>query len=234
MYDLDMGSMTSANSTAISWNAIEKPPYPDNYDPVMALAQNHIHFLNIPGDSPGTARIFIIHCKLHFQSERSNSYINQSLTSNPIPSPTLVTRRSPWLMDRPLHSLCKPGFNKNLLTFPTTTPQPTSSMLKTTARGPSLPLQSKIPSLLTSLVSRLSSSSIQLAWFTSFRMYPEMTVALTPMLLGATSRPSLLFPLQTPTVIQIPIVAPAAAVLLLLAQAHQLTRTRTGLCQIVP
>ena len=51
---------------------------------------------------------------------------------------------------------------------------------------------------------------------------------------GATSRLSLPFPLQTPTVIRTPIVAPAAAVLLLLAQAHQLTPTRTGLCQIIP
>ena len=230
-----MGSLKSANSTAVSWNAIEKPPYPSGYDPVMALAQNHIHFLNVNGDSPGTARIFVIHCKLHFQSERSSSYVNQSPGSNLIPSPTLVTRRSPWRMDRPLRSLWKPGFNKNLLTFPTTTPQPTSLMLKTTARRPSLPLQSRTPSLLTSPVSRLSSSSIQLARFTSFRMYPAMTVVPTPVPLGATSRPSLPLPLQTSTPIRPPIpikTTPPAVVLL--PPAHQLTQTRTGLCQITP
>lgn len=69
LYDLDMGSMKTANSTAIGWNLVQQPPFPSGYNPVMALAQNHIHFLDVGDDGPGTARIFVIHCKLSFQIE---------------------------------------------------------------------------------------------------------------------------------------------------------------------
>lgn len=64
LYFLDMGSMTSANSSSIAWVDVEKAPYPSSYtSPVMALAQNHIHFLDIPGVQAGSAEIFVIHCK---------------------------------------------------------------------------------------------------------------------------------------------------------------------------
>lgn len=36
------------------------------YDPVMALAQNHIHFLNSEDGGPGNANIFVIHCEVAF------------------------------------------------------------------------------------------------------------------------------------------------------------------------
>jgi hypothetical protein len=75
LYDLDMGNLKAANSTAIGWNLVQKAPYPDNYTPVMALAQNHIHFLDVGDDGPGNARIFVIHCTFPFQSESSNSHM---------------------------------------------------------------------------------------------------------------------------------------------------------------
>jgi len=68
LYDLDMGSMKTANSTAIGWNLVQQPPFPSDYTPVMALAQNHIHFLDVGNDGPGTARIFVIHFS-YFQPE---------------------------------------------------------------------------------------------------------------------------------------------------------------------
>ena len=58
-----MDSMKAAKQGALAWNLVQELNFPDNYDPVMALAQNHIHFLNVGDDSPGTARIFVIHCK---------------------------------------------------------------------------------------------------------------------------------------------------------------------------
>jgi len=71
LYDLDMGNLKAANSTAIGWNLVQKAPYPDNYAPVMALAQNHIHFLDVGNDGPGNARIFVIHYS-YFQPEIQN------------------------------------------------------------------------------------------------------------------------------------------------------------------
>jgi len=65
-----MGSMKTANSTAIAWNLVQQPPSPftANYNPVMALAQNHIHFLDVGSDGAGNARIFVIHYS-YFQPE---------------------------------------------------------------------------------------------------------------------------------------------------------------------
>lgn len=63
LFFLDMGSLTAANSSAISWMDVGKAPYPDGYQPVMAIAQNHIHFLDVPGTQAGDADIFVIHCK---------------------------------------------------------------------------------------------------------------------------------------------------------------------------
>jgi len=68
LYDLDMRSMKTANPTAISWNLVQKSPFPGGYVPVMALAQNHIHFLDVSGDGPGVAHIFVIHFS-YFQPE---------------------------------------------------------------------------------------------------------------------------------------------------------------------
>ncbi|KZT34087.1 hypothetical protein SISSUDRAFT_992301 [Sistotremastrum suecicum HHB10207 ss-3] len=63
LYNLDFSALkTTATSSSIPWLAVSNPPFTtDGYDPVMALAQNHIHFLNVPGAQPGTADIFVIH-----------------------------------------------------------------------------------------------------------------------------------------------------------------------------
>ena len=71
MFFLNMGSMTAANSTELSWSDVGAPEaWGDlsSYSPVMALAQNHIHFIGVPGLSPGQADIFVIHFSF-FQPE---------------------------------------------------------------------------------------------------------------------------------------------------------------------
>jgi hypothetical protein len=64
LYHLDMGLMKAAGSSAIQWVDVEKAPYPSSYEPVMALAQNHIFFLNVAGVAAGSADIYVIHCEL--------------------------------------------------------------------------------------------------------------------------------------------------------------------------
>jgi hypothetical protein len=58
-----MGVLKAAKSTALQWVDIEKAPYSSDYDPVMALAQNHVFFLNVPGVTAGSADIYVIHCE---------------------------------------------------------------------------------------------------------------------------------------------------------------------------
>ena len=61
-----MGLLKAANSTPLQWVDVEQAPYPSGYQPVMALAQNHIFFLNVPGTPAGSADIYVIHCKSVF------------------------------------------------------------------------------------------------------------------------------------------------------------------------
>ncbi|EJD05357.1 uncharacterized protein FOMMEDRAFT_131910 [Fomitiporia mediterranea MF3/22] len=72
VFFLDMtGSSTTANSSAISWVDVGAPAaWGDlsSYEPTMALAQNHVHFIGVPGLSPGQADIFVIHFSF-FQPE---------------------------------------------------------------------------------------------------------------------------------------------------------------------
>lgn len=63
LFFISFGSLTSANATALSWVDVGQAPYPADYQPVMALAQNHIHFLDVPGAPAGDADIFVIHCE---------------------------------------------------------------------------------------------------------------------------------------------------------------------------
>lgn len=63
LYFVSLGTLTSANATAVSWVDVGQVPYSSSYNPVMALAQNHIHFLDVPGNEAGEADIFVIHCK---------------------------------------------------------------------------------------------------------------------------------------------------------------------------
>lgn len=69
MSSLDLGTQTSATGSSLSWNNVGSPPFTTtNYNPTMALAQNHIHFIGVPGNQPGTADIFVIHCKISLQA----------------------------------------------------------------------------------------------------------------------------------------------------------------------
>jgi len=61
MFFLDMGLLKAANTSALSWTDVGATPLPSTYNPVMALAQNHIHFLNVPEVPAGSAKIFVIH-----------------------------------------------------------------------------------------------------------------------------------------------------------------------------
>ncbi|KII91112.1 hypothetical protein PLICRDRAFT_105622 [Plicaturopsis crispa FD-325 SS-3] len=68
LFSLDMASLTKAGDTALQWTDVESTPYGKDYSPVMALAQNHIHFLDVPGVDAGSADIFVIHFSF-FQPE---------------------------------------------------------------------------------------------------------------------------------------------------------------------
>jgi len=63
LFMLDVSSVkTVATSSALSWQDVGTPKFDStNYNPVMALAENHIHFLDVPGLSAGQADIFVIH-----------------------------------------------------------------------------------------------------------------------------------------------------------------------------
>jgi len=61
MYSLDMGLLKAADSTALSWVDVQNLSFGSDYQLVMAIAQNHIHFLNVPGVAAGSAMIFVIH-----------------------------------------------------------------------------------------------------------------------------------------------------------------------------
>ncbi|KAG1764580.1 hypothetical protein EV702DRAFT_108017 [Suillus placidus] len=61
LFSLDMGLLKAANNTPLNWIIDGQVPYPSGYVPVMALAQNHIHFLDVPNVPAGSADIFVIH-----------------------------------------------------------------------------------------------------------------------------------------------------------------------------
>jgi hypothetical protein len=64
LFFLDMKTYNAATSTPLPWVDVQRAPFNATYSPVMALAQNHIHFLNVPGNPIGSASIFVIHCSL--------------------------------------------------------------------------------------------------------------------------------------------------------------------------
>jgi len=62
LYSLDFGKITTAGSNTLDWQNTGSPSFQvSGYNPVMALAQNHIFFLDVPGASAGNAYIFVIH-----------------------------------------------------------------------------------------------------------------------------------------------------------------------------
>ena len=76
-----MGTLKAANATPIPWTAVQQPDLSTvssgtitpgantaGYQPVLALANNHIEFLNVPGFPAGSAKIFVIHCMFRSSS----------------------------------------------------------------------------------------------------------------------------------------------------------------------
>ncbi|KAJ2912657.1 hypothetical protein MD484_g7753, partial [Candolleomyces efflorescens] len=66
MYSLDMALLKQASSSELTWNDVQRPDFGvegsgASYEPVLALAQNHIHFMGLPGLPAGDAKVFVIH-----------------------------------------------------------------------------------------------------------------------------------------------------------------------------
>ena len=62
LYSLDMGTLSQSDGTTRSWTYVQDPPFAQNNaypKPVMALAQNHIHFLDT--GNAAEVDIFVIH-----------------------------------------------------------------------------------------------------------------------------------------------------------------------------
>lgn len=63
LYSLNMIELAAAQPDAIEWQDAGKPSFStDGYEPVMGLAQNHIHFIGAPALEDGNADIYVIHC----------------------------------------------------------------------------------------------------------------------------------------------------------------------------
>lgn len=76
LFSLDMELLKAGNGATKDWNDVQTVPWDaSTYQPTMALAQNHIHFLGVPGVPDGSAKIFVIHCAfyLYLGSLGSNS-----------------------------------------------------------------------------------------------------------------------------------------------------------------
>lgn len=93
MYFLDMKALKASSGSAISWTDVGATPYGSTYQPVMALAQNHIHFLDVPNVPAGSADIFVIHCEscspvsCHIIIEcNTDSYFQPTPQAYPLPS----------------------------------------------------------------------------------------------------------------------------------------------------
>ncbi|TDL24667.1 hypothetical protein BD410DRAFT_786206 [Rickenella mellea] len=83
LFSLDMKDLKSAQSSSLPWNDVGKTGFSTaNYEPVMALAQNHIHFLDVSGLSAGQAFIFVIH--FSFFQPTAQSYPSQSGSDFPL------------------------------------------------------------------------------------------------------------------------------------------------------
>jgi hypothetical protein len=73
LFSLDMSLLKAADSSALPWKDVQDAGLnAPSYQPVMALAQNHIHFLGVPGLPDGSAKIFVIH--FSFMQPEPQSY----------------------------------------------------------------------------------------------------------------------------------------------------------------
>ncbi|RFU81979.1 hypothetical protein TARUN_209 [Trichoderma arundinaceum] len=61
LYFMRMDELVTATSTPVFWERTTDPNFDvSHYSPVMGLAKNHIHFIDVD-QTPGLARIFVIH-----------------------------------------------------------------------------------------------------------------------------------------------------------------------------
>ncbi|KAG8924428.1 hypothetical protein FRC03_010861 [Tulasnella sp. 419] len=69
LYELRMDELRVGVPVPRRWEPVRRPEFnTQNYTPLMGLARNHIHFLNVPGNAAGQANIFIVHFAI-FQAE---------------------------------------------------------------------------------------------------------------------------------------------------------------------
>ncbi|KAF8334295.1 uncharacterized protein EI90DRAFT_3153598 [Cantharellus anzutake] len=63
LYSANFASLTAASGNPINWDVANTVSTfsVSGYDPVLALAQNHIFFFNVPGSNEGSTYIFVIH-----------------------------------------------------------------------------------------------------------------------------------------------------------------------------
>jgi len=62
LFSLDMELLKASNGSTKQWGDVQQVPWDtSSYQPTMALAQNHIHFLGVPDVPSGNAKIFVIH-----------------------------------------------------------------------------------------------------------------------------------------------------------------------------
>jgi hypothetical protein len=121
LFHLDMGLLKAANSSALEWVDVEKAPYSSDYEPVMALAQNHVFFLNVTGVSAGSAAIYVIHCKSKLTSTFPGNTADavgsrQSTTSSLTRKPSRrLMGQSPRPMVGPPHSSETEGYETSVL-----------------------------------------------------------------------------------------------------------------------
>ena len=71
LFRLDMALLKSNAPSAIPWVDVQtlnftSGKHTDSYQPVMALAQNHIHLLGVPGIPAGETQFVVIHCTYLF------------------------------------------------------------------------------------------------------------------------------------------------------------------------
>lgn len=119
LFRLDMGSLKAGDSTALQWLDVEKAPFSSDYEPVMALAQNHIFFLNVPGVPAGSADVYVIHCESGLWRPPTPVdvvVLLQSTSSSLMRKPSRrLMGRFPQPMVRPPHSSTAKGYVVNVL-----------------------------------------------------------------------------------------------------------------------
>ncbi|KAG6879845.1 hypothetical protein C0992_010803 [Termitomyces sp. T32_za158] len=91
IFNLDMQLLKAGNSTPLPWNDVQSSGFSTDYQPVMALAQNHIHFLDVPGVDAGSAKIFVQQEFAFIPDDGSATYVInvETNTTKTLPGPSI-------------------------------------------------------------------------------------------------------------------------------------------------